>query len=495
MPGWNTHTNYLSTDAWNNAKANGIGLDFRTWGGDVDGAGYKLSNAKLSVATLSGAGWVDVRSFSGVDATGATDSTTGIQNAYASIATTGGVLYFPSGRYKVSAAIIINGTGTVWLKGSSCKATEIFVSNTISLSANGVFCFSNATGLFEEGGGVKDMTIRFEQPDSTSPSAMIHFPAAIYDAGVTHFRVERVNIVAGWDGVNIYSGSGATITHSTFSCFHRTVSADRLFDGLIVTGCECWPVGLTANQGTAFVASASTAFYLGHVDGLAVQGCLLMCGAKSFDIHLGADGSSTTGFVSDCWLDSSGNISVENAQVVFSGIHGSVGTTSTIGVDVSGGSQVIFQNFKLLAFGTGALALFRWVPSLDVGSGSGGGEPFFKLLNGQCIMGSIDTYGVLAQAYTTSVKPALAISEVSFTRDPTVAYTKPVIDILAPSSGGLRCRVRGCDFSDLTSGSGLAVAFGDDDYHIVSDCIGVGWGKSLVGTTNSYWSASNRGFI
>ncbi len=56
---WNTSNSYVTTDPISNTTFNGIGNDFRTWGGDVDGGGYSLNNlvgiSASSILTVSGA--------------------------------------------------------------------------------------------------------------------------------------------------------------------------------------------------------------------------------------------------------------------------------------------------------------------------------------------------------------------------------------------------------------------------------------------------------
>lgn len=53
---WNTGTSYTAASAWGATEANGVGLDFRTWGSNVDAASYNLSN--LGVLTFHANGYV-----------------------------------------------------------------------------------------------------------------------------------------------------------------------------------------------------------------------------------------------------------------------------------------------------------------------------------------------------------------------------------------------------------------------------------------------------
>lgn len=90
------------------------------------------------------AGLVDVTLTSGVDKTGVTDSSTGIQNAINAIMTAGGgTLYFPPGTYKIAAQLTIPVTSTATSNAISASVnpthdgTTIFQSNPLRITGAG----------------------------------------------------------------------------------------------------------------------------------------------------------------------------------------------------------------------------------------------------------------------------------------------------------------------------------------------------------------------
>jgi hypothetical protein len=99
--------------------------------------------------------WISVLDFSGVDPTGIADSTTGIQNAInyfstvTSVVQNGGIVYFPPGKYKISASLNLTGRSGVVLVGASREATAlIMTANAAAVVDNGTLsAVDNHTGV------------------------------------------------------------------------------------------------------------------------------------------------------------------------------------------------------------------------------------------------------------------------------------------------------------------------------------------------------------
>ena len=84
-----------------------------------------MSLTKVSYSMITGTP-INVMDW-GADNTGANDSATAIQNAYNSIATTGGALYFPTGNYKINSQISMTGSGYISLIGDGPFVSTIKV--------------------------------------------------------------------------------------------------------------------------------------------------------------------------------------------------------------------------------------------------------------------------------------------------------------------------------------------------------------------------------
>jgi hypothetical protein len=94
-----------------------------TWSNPQTFAGVSATTLNASGDALfkSGRPWADVLAW-GADPTGATNSTTAVQNAINSLSS-GGVVYFPPGNYSVTGGLSI--TGGITLQGAGQNATTV----------------------------------------------------------------------------------------------------------------------------------------------------------------------------------------------------------------------------------------------------------------------------------------------------------------------------------------------------------------------------------
>ena len=118
---WNTGTSFVAGSAWGATQANGVGLDLRTVGGNVDYAGYNLSN--LGVLSFHASGYVSGNVGLGVVPT---DKLTFAELAYVPSEngpcirwqSTGGALI-----YRMGARINASGVGRIAIDGYSGSGT------------------------------------------------------------------------------------------------------------------------------------------------------------------------------------------------------------------------------------------------------------------------------------------------------------------------------------------------------------------------------------
>lgn len=110
--------------------------------------------------SLTGIDWLNVLAY-GADSTGSSDSTTAIQAAVSALTSAGGVIYFPTGTYKVSSTITISIAG-VTLQGDGLWSSVINYTG----SGDCIRMYSSLIYTSGIGGGIKGVTI-----DGTSASA------------------------------------------------------------------------------------------------------------------------------------------------------------------------------------------------------------------------------------------------------------------------------------------------------------------------------------
>lgn len=131
---------------------------------------YQVITAS-AFSQLKSLSWLNVVTQFGADPTGVADSTTAIQNAVNALPaagtssnTSGGVVYFPAGKYKVTSTITISNAG-VYLAGDGIWASTISYSGSGDCirmySPNGY-----GNGAYPSGGGIRDLSI-----DGTGASA------------------------------------------------------------------------------------------------------------------------------------------------------------------------------------------------------------------------------------------------------------------------------------------------------------------------------------
>lgn len=251
----------------------------------------------------------------GAAGNGVTDDTTAINNAVASLASTGGVVYLPQGTYKTTAPIAWTSSG-IYLVGAGEDATKI--SGT---AQTGNIITIGSTGTTTYGGGVKELTIT----STTVKTA----GAAIYVVHGDNIHLERLHLkdklytgIQFEDGVKyflrdfqIYAGVGGTGPYDA-----------------IVVGDTNPAFGVYVNNGNVYGASncglllrSVGGFYLDAVDliackhgfmtnpdtGKTVNGNLIsqMLADTSSDngYHIVTNGGYVTDFnFVNCWAGSNG---------------------------------------------------------------------------------------------------------------------------------------------------------------------------------------------
>jgi hypothetical protein len=260
--------------------------------------------------------WYNVVTYS-ADPTGSADSTTRIQNAInAAHAAGGGVVYFPPGTYKTSAALTLQSNTILLGDGpgvSVIKTSQTAVNGITGTSV--VNCSMEKLGLTGPSGG---SGIGFSVKGSgSSPVCYVTLnQVAIIDWGSHGVELSETivssltNVLSqnnGGNGFNIQDTSGDPSTSLTFnSCY---ANGNGTFGYLITKSTYCSLNGCAAD-------SNGYGYYVSGCSGIALNGC-------------GAEFSSEAGFTADasvgCTLTSCYTYS--NSGISFWNTDGAADTT------------------------------------------------------------------------------------------------------------------------------------------------------------------------
>ena len=266
---------------------------------------------------------VSVLDFTGVDPTGATDSSNGVQAAINAVCNAGGgTLYFPAGTYKIGTQI-----ANITCQGLYIAGAGIF--NTTITSPNTTINLLPFNAVANQ--GIRDVTLTFSGTQTAG--------CALCVTGVQNFTADRLKITNAFQGVNI---SGGVIQYYTDLEIRNTVAA---------TGVDIYVTGLgndqffknivtdhpSASQPLACMRINSTnALWLDAFDGIHCGTGLLL------DPQAATDYISWL-FVSNSAFDTSSGDGIKlapaNASAVIKGatfVNSWSSTNSLMGVDIAG---------------------------------------------------------------------------------------------------------------------------------------------------------------
>ncbi len=234
-------------------------------------------------ATGGTTGWFNVKDYGAVG-DGSADDTAAVNSAIAALNTaTKGILYFPSGTYKViSALTTITASGTILGDGmgtySATGSTDIETSSRIN--------FTSATAvLFTLTGGLVVRDISLVNTAGGTPSA----GSAILASGTDyrqHTVLERVYVSRFYDGIDISTNSVFTmIACSVWNPQHygvkirNTVNTDA--GGASIIGCTIVSQSQAATAGIFIASSGGNKIISTNIQNIGTYGIQLTAAADS----------------------------------------------------------------------------------------------------------------------------------------------------------------------------------------------------------------------
>lgn len=241
-----------------------------------------MSLTKVTYSMIAGA-VVNVLDFGAVG-DGSTDDTLKLQAAIDSLETSGGVIYFPTGEYKITKPLVLPELGNVQLVGEGRTVSKIVKSGTTaasglpnklipngggasdSFNVDAVIICDHPDNSYSYGITIKDLYLR---ADSASAGYCIYAPrlaqsffdmcvfvygnAVFYSRDWWNSRMSRCDIQSGTYGIRIEPNTTTAGTSLTFeSCFVQQCKYGYYFSGLAYSSLVSCACDNTKPGGTAY---------------------------------------------------------------------------------------------------------------------------------------------------------------------------------------------------------------------------------------------------
>jgi hypothetical protein len=405
---------------------------------------------------------VNVKDFGAVG-DGITDDRAAIQ---AAIDTTLRV-YIPTGTYRLGSALGFYYPGQM-ITGDG-RTKSVFLADALNYSFNLADTAVLVFTVNEPGPTLRDIGIQFAQPVTSDRASLINYPPAIYAQAVPRFTIQNCRITQGMTGIDMRLNSGgATIDGLEMSCYNFGVRIDGALDTVRILRMQYWPFEIagTPNQ-SIFFDSTNRGVVSGRCDDLKINGCLFINGGIQLELQTTASGT-TFGAVTDTDFDNFGSLSMTGGNMNTVACYFTIGDATYSPIIISDGylrvdscqfeAAVVVNNAFIRQSGNSYVQL---VNSLFRNSGPGGGY------------------------YSMSAGTAI-INGNQFIVGANQTWSNPLVGV----TGG-RCSFVNNRSVDKGAGSGNLIAISSNNWHVVTDNAGVGWGYSYPGTRTQMIIANN----
>jgi hypothetical protein len=434
------------------AAANGSAGSSGNYTAPYTGAVTRTITSKLSDA-------VSVLDFSGIDQTGATDSTAGFQEAI----NTGRTVYIPkpTGFYRLNGAVTCATPGQI-IYGDGKGASNIRIDTAFNMSALGVFVVTAVLPSTQ----FRDFEIDFVQPDTSNRASLTQYPPAFYAQNMGRGVYRGLKITKAWTGLDLRGNCGGTvILDCEMSAFNNHIIMDGFLDTCMIANTRLENDAFTANQSLIYGQPGTIGLNLGRGDGIFISNCSLQCGTQVFmyDSTVGAGGDTLASFT-NCAFDGGTGFNVSSARLLVSSSYFSTRTTS--GIKMTGGEVTVTG----CHFYTGGGALPAGEAFVGVQLPSGVQSDFN--MSGCILDNPIGDMNFLFAGASGSGLANVNLTGNTFRNAPGIAIAT-VIDI----KPGANATLAGNRLYGIGSGgSGIGISIEADGFHNIT-------GNSLVGLT------------
>jgi hypothetical protein len=325
---------------------------------------------------------VSVKDFGAVGDT-FTDDTAAFQAAI----NTGKRVYVPTGTYRLSNAIAFPTPGQV-IYGDGRTKSVFYVDNitySFNMSAAGVFVFTSG----EPGPSIRDVGIRFEQPDTAVRASLINYPPAIYAQSTPRFQLLNMKISRAITGIDMRGNSGgATVQGMEMSAFGLGINIDGSLDTVRIDSLQYWPFDLSGNQSSIFFDPNNLGINCGRCDDLKISRCLFINGGTQVNFFTGTFGplyGPAFGAITDTDFDNQaalrmnqtgGIIAVSNCYFTIGDANDQPivlqeGSLKVIGCDFQ--ASVVVNNYQVVQNGSNGTSFLQIIGCRFASSGPGAG--------------------------------------------------------------------------------------------------------------------------
>jgi len=397
---------------------------------------------------------VNVKDF-GAAGNGTTDDTTAIQAAV----NTGKRVYIPTGTYRLTDAITFNTPGQMF-SGDGRTRTVFLVDNinySFNLSASGAFVFS--TG--EPGPQIDNIGISFVQPTTSVRANLVAYPPAIYAQNIPRFSIYNCKITNAMTGIDMRQNSGGAIVDGLeMSCYSYGVRIDGSLDSVRIIRLQYWPFDVaTANQGIFFDAN-NCGVESGRCDDLKIEDCLFINGGVQLSLINSIVSTGTTfGVCTDTDFDTYGYVNMAGGQMSFVNCYWTIGTNTYQAIVASGGIlRVDSCDFQA------AVALNNYMIAVS-------GSSTYTQITGCTFQNSGPNGG-----YITVTAGDAIINGNKFVTGANQTWTNALIYI---NGSAPRATIVNNRSTDKGTGTGKFVTITNDNWHVLCNNAGIGWGYTV----------------
>lgn len=371
-----------------------------------------------------------------------------------------GKVWIPGGDYNIYAGINVP-MSFAYIEGFGESVSNLHVAANANNSTLGFLIFN--TYAYNVG-GVKSLSIRFIEPDSTDVTTYTHWAPAIYYGNGGGLKIQDVLIQAAWIGVYGTSCNGMDISNLRISSFSRSVWIDYSADSVKIRGLHVYSAyGLTNNQ-SQVMYNNNYGLSIGQVDDLQVSEYTAGTYLALFSYTGSQTGGSSFGNLTNCNFDTFGGIVMGDGILQI--------TNSQF--SPSGTSQAVYIQGGVLKLSAVRIFNMATQPALQTAFGKRlirgtiSADAILSIEN-SWIYNQSDEYFIVSSTATGYIGNAETIVvNNQFVRPTNVAYTHAGIYITEAASTSNRAIVIGNNMTDAGSGSGVWFFATLDEFHVVS---------------------------
>jgi hypothetical protein len=444
-----------------------------------------------SVTRTSTSKWSDtvsVKDFGAVG-NGSTDDTTAIRAAIA----TGRAVYFPAGNYLITDSLTLSTTGQVML-GDTKEQSYFTINSSFNMSRSGVIIFTAGTPGLE----LRDLGMKFIQPDTSNRASLTSYPVAIYAQNVAGFVIQNMKIVNASNGIDMRGNCGNSyIELLQMSAYETGIWIDGSLDTVRINKYHFWNFDMTGNQASIFYTHPTRGFSVGRVDGLFIQQYLNISNL-GLAMYQGSSGPPWV-YITDSGFDTFNGIdqAAGSLQVVNSYITNAE-SGGYYGYQVGAGNQFAeFTNVEFFAGPNNGRPMCNiGCPNTSVTFTScyfnnyinaqpiiyvTGTRAFFSMSNCTFNFGSANGFCVWSEG---AQQERVHLVNNYINNEPNVSYSGAMFQF----QPGCRVYMTGNRANDKGANGALFISNNGDDYSWISGNISPGWANYFAGGGTGYYA-------